>query len=350
MLGLNSALQPSPAAQKRILVIGPGDDVSWASLVRGAQAAAKQFGVDVRCEVPRNCKDQAPSIEVLDTFSYDGVGLCSNALRWQLAEINELADRTKLVTIGTERAASQRLCNLRIDQTGKGRKVAFAVRESLPSGCKVALLHAAGELPMELADRLDGFCDVWSDGSESAPPTGGEAVRVPIQIATPIRAAERVVSILKDARFSAVVACDADSSDVLACVLHHTPSASDKLIVAMDVTANVLDLIGDGKIRFAIYDDPYRLGYESIERLAVYCSGDESALPVAGHGCVPLLGEIVRRDNLPEIRRRLGPLPASARYAASCASSVDESNEPTFELLHMLGNIFQLPFAAAAWE
>jgi ABC-type sugar transport system substrate-binding protein len=80
------------------------------------------------------------------------------------------------------------------------------------------------------------------------------------------------------------------------------PAAQRPAVLAFDSSAAVFDAIEDGRVCSAIVDDPYRDGFEAVERLAMYARGDEFSLPIAGFGNVPLTGEVVRKENLASFR------------------------------------------------
>jgi ABC-type sugar transport system substrate-binding protein len=101
-----------------------------------------------------------------------------------------------------------------------------------------------------------------------------------------------------------LVAFDTKSAESALKAMATWPESKRIPIVAFDPSAVVLDAIEDGRVTSALLNDPYQDGYEAIERLAIYSRADEAALPIPGFGYIPRNGEIIRKANVADIRRR----------------------------------------------
>jgi hypothetical protein len=76
-------------------------------------------------------------------------------------------------------------------------------------------------------------------------------------------------------------------------------------MITFDPNETIFAAIQDGRVTYAVFDDPYRSGFAAIEKLGVYSSADRYAMPVPGRGTYVLVNEVVSAQNLTEVRRRL---------------------------------------------
>lgn len=353
MLTLNTALQPVAPPLKKVLIIGDGNLEQWSSLKAGARAAARHFGLDVCFKTPEpgdTCNEQSRLLNELDVSPYAGVAVSPVNPELQCDLVNDLADRTKLVTFGRDCDNSRRLCHVGYYQDSTGRMVAHIVCRTLRPGGQVVLLHSSASTDSEIRERLDGFRAAWGEWEAGYPPHAIPIIDVLIDSENETQAAQDLARFVRDPRVATIVACDQPASDLVADTLAKAAQSHPPIVVAFEPTAKVLDAIESGRVSFTIYNDPYRQGYEVVERLSMYCTGDETALPVPGHGSSALFGEIVDKHNLSEFRRRTGQLPESARVTAAQARPSTLSLDVETLIPKTLGEILHLPFFASVLE
>ncbi len=109
---------------------------------------------------------------------------------------------------------------------------------------------------------------------------------------------ELLAKSLLDSDVRMIVAFDTKATEAAIGLTAKLPAAQRPAVLAFDPSAAVFDAIEDGRVCSAIVDDPYRDGFEAIQRLAMYARGDEFLLPIAGYGNIPLTGEVVQKENL----------------------------------------------------
>src|SRR4051794_28958460 len=96
----------------RVLFIGGGTNDTWQRTAAGANAAAQELGIELTLRNPsadNQLEEQAAIIRTIDYTACDGVALCPTEPNLQLDLLNELAGRTKLVTIGNYENRSKSL-------------------------------------------------------------------------------------------------------------------------------------------------------------------------------------------------------------------------------------------------
>ncbi len=295
-----SVAEPLP----RVLFIGKADDADWQRALSGARDAAHEFGVELCAQAPveGDAVDQQKAlVRSIDLSTYAAVAIVPADALLQGEMINEMASRTKLVTVGKDFENSKRLCHVGFCQANAGRKAARMVGDQIGqrSG-KIVLLLAS---PSDADDRgvrkrLEGFRAQWAEIVDENTPLQCSIVEVDAGA----NDSQQFAKSLSDPDLRMVVAFDTKAAEAAIGVTATLPATRRPTVLAFDPSAIVFDAIEDGRVCSAIVDDPYSDGYEAIERLAKYTHGDELSLPIAGLGNVPLTGEVVQKENLAEFR------------------------------------------------
>ena len=310
MVALNTALELPFSPRPRILFIGGGTGERWQRTVAGARAAAQDLGIELLVEAPTsdNLVDQQIAIvRRTNAADYDGVAFFPVNPESQIELINDLAGRTKLVTVGRDCDNSRRLCHVGFCQASAGRMVARLVRGELSRPGKVALWTTTVSdvaVDINVRERLAGFKQEWTsldglDASLSCP-----IIETAVDSKSLELIPQAMSATLADPELALIVAFDTGAAETAVQAFATLPRTRRVPIIAFDPSGAVLDAIDDGRVCSAIFDDPYRDGYAAIERLGVYSRVSAEELPAPGHGSFPLVGEVVRKENLADFRRR----------------------------------------------
>src|SRR4051812_19083289 len=102
MYALSVLIERPIGPQSHMLLIGGETGEYWQRTVAGAQAAARELGIelDVKMPAPENLLDQQLAImRKINPGDYDGVAFSPADPDSQIEQINHLASRTKLVTV-----------------------------------------------------------------------------------------------------------------------------------------------------------------------------------------------------------------------------------------------------------
>lgn len=302
MFAMNHALKSPLCPRSRMLFVGNATGEFWQRSVEGARDAAKATGVelDVEMPTPNNLNEQISIVRRINSGGYNGVAMSPANPESEIEPINDLASETKLVTVDRDGYESRRLCHVGYCQKNAGQLVARLVRDQLSRPGKVALFATTLSDTAQntiVSERLAGFKEEWR--------TSGENNSTSNPIVEPATDSA-LAAALVDPQLAFVVAFDAKAA---ACALKAlgAQSATRRVsMIAFDPNRAIFDAIDDGRVSLAIFEDPYRSGFAAIQRLVAYQSAEKSCLPVRGYGRFYLVSEVVRKENLAEVRHRIG--------------------------------------------
>ena len=291
-----SDAQPATGKKKKIAYVTNGVDPFWNPAALGAQAAAKEFGVE--CEVlmpPKGALDQKRMIEGLLARGVDGIAISPIDAKNQVDLINEAAARCPVITHDSDAPDSKRLCFVGMDNYKAGRAAGRLVKEALPDGGKVMIFVGRLE-QLNAQQRRQGVIDELLDRPMQTldkvnydPPgkalTGGKYT-----------VADTRTDNFDYARAKANAQDAMASTPDLACMVglfaYNAPlcleaakeagKAGQIKIVSFDEANAVLQGIIDGQVHGTVSQQPYYYGYESVRILAKLSSGDQSAIPAGG--------------------------------------------------------------------
>jgi ribose transport system substrate-binding protein len=319
MTALSILLRQPTAEQPRILVIGDGASESWVRVEAGVRAAAHEFGLAVHFETPTlggvPLDEQAAIVRQIDHAEYDGVAFCPAEPSSQAELINSLADDTKLVTVGKDTDQSRRLCNIGYCAYGAGRMAAWLTRAESPRDGKVVLLCSEAAHNSEVNERLEGFKEAWAEVDDRNLIERRPIISIDADSLISEPAADGSLFNVTDSQVAIVIAFDTAAAEAAINSFGVQRQTTHVPIIAFDPNSEILDAIDDGRVELAIYDDPYRKGYEAMERLALYCH-EGAILPAPGRGSVSLVGEVVRKENVDSFRKRAKAQPVLERIAS----------------------------------
>jgi len=313
MWALSVALEAPSPPPVRLFFISGGINDSWQRTVEGARAAARDLDIELQVRKPTadDCPDQQAAIlRAINFAECDGVAFCPADPESQLELVSEIAEQTKLVTIGNYYYRSTALCHVGFSPCAMACSVARLVVDELPRGGKIALLssrHPKGKRNAIADMQLNDFKEQWAEWDGP----GSSMLR---SIVTDVddngevtqHTASVISTALDDPYLAYIFAFDMPSVEsALSVLAEHPRTMPIRIIAAFDPTAAILEAVGDGHIYATISEDPYRNGYEGVVRVAKLCRrGVSSTLPVPGYGNVALPGEIVQKANLADFHRR----------------------------------------------
>jgi ribose transport system substrate-binding protein len=302
MYALNRSLEPHKGPRSRLLFIGNATGEFWQRAAEGARDAARMLDIELDMEMPRpdDLVDQQISVvQRLNTTNYDGVAMSPAAPESQVESINNLAGQTNVVTIDRDADKSKRMCHVGYCQTSAGRLVARLVRDQLLRPGKVVLLATTFSDDAQNADvceRLAGFKEQWD--------LSGQINAMSYSIVEAATASD-LAATLVDSELALIVAFDSKAAEAGLTALAAQSKTRRVPMIAFEPNQAIFEAIDDGRVWSAIFDDPYRSGFTAIQRLGGYRGVDKATLPIPGYGTFFLYSEVVRKENLADIRRRI---------------------------------------------
>ena len=298
---VSTVVDQSRVALPRVLLICSATDEAWQRTLVGAREAAKEFGVELRAEAPapdQTVEQQSELVRKIHPAEFAGIAISPEDAAAQVEVINDLASRTKLVTIGNDAENSKRLCHVGFCQTNAGAKAASMVREGLTRPGQVVLLTTVASTGRNeiVRERLAGFQEKWAEDRDYAS-------KYPA-IAVSIDGNDSLLEALADPKLALIVAFDVEAADSVIKATSAWTESKRIPIIALDTDEMILAAIEDGRVWSAVFNDPYEDGYEAIHRLAIYSRDDETSLPGPGGGSIRRSGELVRKADVADVRRR----------------------------------------------
>jgi ribose transport system substrate-binding protein len=303
---LITAFEPAAVPRPRLLLIESGIGEGAQRTLAGARAAAQSLGfeLDVATPAPDDIANrQAAIVQKIKPVDYAGVAFCPAAPEAQIDLINDLARKTKLITVGTDCDKSRRLSHIGFSQSNAGALAARVVGDELSRQGKVALLTSklANAAPnTRVTDRLNRFKQMWVEH-----PTDCPIIEADIDSNDVEHMSHDLATILADPELAFIVAFDSKAAESALKVLATLSRTRRVPMIAFDPSSAIFDAIDNGRACVAIFDDPYVNGFTAIMRLAEYCQADATGLPVPGRGLEYVKSEVVRKENFADFRKRL---------------------------------------------
>jgi ribose transport system substrate-binding protein len=290
----------------KIAVIPKGTThIFWKSVEAGAQAAAKELGVEIIWKGPLKENDRAQQIAIVEQFIQEGVsGIV-------LAPLDNTALQRPVAT-----AVNKKIPVVIFDSALKGEAgkdfVSFVATDnkkggSLGAECLGNLLKGKGKIVLlryqvgsaSTQEREDGFVSTINKNpglklivdNRYAGATAGEAKT----------AAMNIIDKLKEA--DGVFAPNESSSFGMLLALRQSNLAGKIKFVGFDTSPPLIEALQKGEIDALVAQDPTKMGYEGVKTLVASIQGKQ----------VPKMIDtgvrLITRENLntPEIKKLLGP-------------------------------------------
>lgn len=287
----------------------------WTFARRGAEAAGREFGVDVDVRMPPNgAADQQRIIEELLASGVDGIAVSPIDGENQAALINDAAGVTHVITHDSDAPGTARRCYVGMDNYFAGWSAGELVKEALPDGGKVAIV--IGRLEQDNARRrrqgvIDCLYGRQRDPSRYDEPGSVRGISnkwVVVDTRTDqfdqARAKANVQELLTVyPDLDCFVGLFAYNPPIILSALEEAGRLDQVKVVAFDEDFATLDGIADGHVYATVVQGPYEYGYESVRILAGLARGDESVLPEGGFLNIP--ERVIRPDDVPEFRSKL---------------------------------------------
>jgi len=287
-----------------------GIDPFWTIAEAGANAGAKEFGVNVEVLMPpKGLVDQKRMVETLLSNAIDGIAISPIDAANQVQMINDAAKVTNVITQDSDAPDSNRLCFIGMDNYKAGREAGKLVKEALPDGGNVMIFVGRLE-QLNAQQRRQGVIDELLDrpmqslGSMTVDPAGAEIKGDRFTILgtrTDNFDYAKAKSNAEDA-----IAAYGNLNGMIGLFAYNIPNCLEAVkeagklgqikLVSFDEQDGTLQGIIDGNVHGTVSQQPYQYGFESVRVLAALARGDKSVLPEGGFLEVPSV--LVRKDNV----------------------------------------------------
>jgi ribose transport system substrate-binding protein len=274
LLLLAPSCKRQSAGGKRVIAVIPKgvSHFFWQSVHAGADAAAKEFNVEVVWKGPAQETDYAGQINIVeDAINRRVDGICvAPSHREALVPIVERAQREGIpVTIfdsgiGTENYTSY----VATDNRQGGRIAAERLAEKLGGKGKIAILGVkAGSVSTD--EREEGFQEVIKQkypGIEIVAFQYGEADRA--------RSLDRAADILTaHSDLNGFFASNESSTVGVVQAIKQKGMGGKILLVGFDSSPNLIDDLKSGAIDSLVLQNPFKMGYEAVKSMVEKLNG-----------------------------------------------------------------------------
>lgn len=306
----------SPA--KQVLLVVGGTDRYWQAIIRGAQVAAQECGVNLRVEGPRSPVTlplAARAGEAARDVAYFGVIAAPGVGGEPIEAWEDLAAHTNLVTIGQDVLPEKRRCHVSVSDYSTGRLAAAVVRETLPQGGVVVVLApkiavAIGQMKglqdslanMNACNRRAGIPVEYAWHASVVLGDGPDGSAIAFQEATAVHPKVDMI----------IDFCGDPASSMLR-RMRELPSTQNAKLVTLDFAEEALQAIETGDIAAVLAADPFSIGRQAVASLSLMLRDGELGAPAPGKGHLKVFPYVVRPGGVAQFRaHRDGKYPPPA--------------------------------------
>ena len=282
----------------RLAYVTNGVASFWVIAEAGVQAAGTDLGVDVDVLMPaEGIADQKRMLEDLLTRGVDGIAVSPIDPANQTELLNQIAQRTHLITQDSDAPDSDRLLYIGMDNYDAGRLCGALVKEAIPGGGKVYLF--IGRLEQHNARRrrqgvIDEILGRDHDPERYDPPGvvlegGGYTVLGTLtdQFDRAKAKANAEDALSRHGDIDAMVGLFAYNPPLVLEALQQAGKLGEVAVIGFDEADETLQGILDGTVHGTVVQNPYEYGYRSIAVLKGLVEGDASAVPAGEFFDIP---------------------------------------------------------------
>lgn len=293
----------------RLAFITNGVASFWTIAKFGAEAAGREIGARVSVHMPaEGLVDQKRIVEDLITRGVDGIAISVIDANNQASFVNEIAQRTNLITQDSDAPSTNRLAYVGMDNYKAGRLLGTVVKEALPSGGKLAIF--IGRVEQDNArKRRQGLIDEVLGRSydperfdpPGAPLSSGNftfVVTLTDQFDRVKAKANCEDAILRHPDLAGVIGLFAYNAPLCLEAVKQTQKLNAIKIFSFDEADETLQGIKDGSIAGTVVQNPYEYGFQSIKLLKEIAAGNAAAIPESKFIDIP--ARRIDRSNIDE--------------------------------------------------
>ena len=301
--------QPAPSPQPgaegarplKLAFVTNNTSEFWKIAANGVQNYEAEGKVQVDIKMPPNgrTEEQNQILENLVSQGYDAIAVSVIAPKDQVAVLNRVAEKTRLITFDSDAAASKRLLYVGTINYEAGKTLGERIVKLLPKGGKLAVFVGFFSAD-NAAQRLKGVVDaVSAHGIEVVERREDQTDRA--------RARSNVEDIL-NARRDVQLVCGLWSYNgpAIAAALEGTGRKGQVLAAVFDEEDGTLKAIKSGTIAATVVQHPYEMGYRSarwMHRLATQFEQAKAEIPADGIENTGV--EVIDQANVDDFEKRL---------------------------------------------
>jgi ribose transport system substrate-binding protein len=292
--------------KKVIAVIPKGTShLFWVSVQTGAQAAGKEFGVEIVWNGPAQETEYSRQIQILDSMvarHVDGIVVAANERKALVGSIDRAAAAGIPLTVFDSAVdTTNYLSYVATDNVEGGRLGARTLGNLLAGRGKVAMImHAPGSA--STMDRENGFNEVMAKEFPNIQVVASQFGMS--DRAKAMAASENILTAHPD--LDGIFASSEPSSVGAALAIKSRGLSGKVKLVAFDSSDGMIEDLKGGTINAMVVQDPFKMGFEAVRTVVDKLNGKTPPKRV------DLAARVIRKEDLekPEIKQLLSPLPA----------------------------------------
>lgn len=258
----------------RLAVVTNTKNDFWTTVRHGCNNAANNLTnveVDFRFFTGSTVKQQDSIVSNLVANGVNAIAISPIDADKQTHFLNQIAAKTLLVCVDSDAPNSKRVSFIGTDNVIAGKQAADLLKAALPKGGKVMLF--VGYPDAENAqDRIKGLTNELAGSKIQIIGTMSDATKTNV-------AEKNASSALKQhPDLAGMVGLYSYNGPAILKAVRAAGKAGHVKIVCFDADAETLAGIADGNIYGTVVQIPTRIGYETINRMAKYLSGDKTQL------------------------------------------------------------------------
>ncbi|SJN42265.1 substrate-binding domain-containing protein [Luteococcus japonicus] len=287
---------------KTITLIAKGTDDHWTLVRKGAEAAGKDLGYKINFNAPDTENEGDKQINMLQSAINDhpaGIGIApQDGAQNAAPKLLETAKEKGIPVVAFDtpvKGTDVPLTTIASDNQGMGAQLAENLAKQMGGEGKVGVVIQG--LLGTAAQRRDGFTGWMKD---NAP--GVEIVSIQNGEADPAKSRDKAQGILQ-AHPDLKGLAGTSQYSTIAIADEVAAKKMDVKVVGIDAGPDILTLIDEDKISGIVTQNPYQIGYQTVEVLAKAASGEKPSKET-----ITTQSVWVTKQNLsdPEIKTTLG--------------------------------------------
>jgi ribose transport system substrate-binding protein len=274
----------------------------WKLASNGIHKYEAEGKVQVDIKMPPNGKaeEQNQILENLVSQGYDGIAVSVIAPKDQTQVLNNIATRTKLITVDSDADQSNRLAYVGSLNYDAGKTLGDQIVKLLPNGGKVAAFVGTFSAD-NAAQRLKGIEDAVKGHNI-------EVIRGQEDQTDRAKARSNVEAVINNTSLKVDLVCGLWSYNgpAIAAAIEGTGKQGKVLAAVFDDEDGTLKGIEAGTIQCTVVQHPYEMGYRSakwMHRLAT--EGDKAKGEIPANKIDDTGLEVIKKENLAEYQKRL---------------------------------------------
>jgi len=258
----DTSYKPKPVP-KRIVLIGHIDNNPyWQVVNKGAEEAAAERGciLEYMSAKDGSLKDGIRQLDMAIASKADGIITYVQEEEQYTSYINKgIEKEIPIVTIDTDAESSNRIAFVGSDNMAAGEAAAKALIKSAKSSGSIGIIVGSNSVTNQ-KERVKGFEDFIKENSRL------KVEAVEASDFSVLQAELVTKKILKDKPYVDYLYCTSALDGVGAAKAVNELGLSNKIkIVCFDDMTETLDYVREGIILATILQDPYKMGYKSLE-------------------------------------------------------------------------------------